>query len=60
MSEQEIRALLAGRLSLLESIAQASDEISRIDKEIALLRRQDLEADLIQAEKRATGAMIEP
>jgi len=51
MTEPE--ALQKRRLTLLESIAKAADEIAAIDREIAILRSQELEADLIQAEKGA-------
>jgi hypothetical protein len=48
-----ISALLKLRSYLFESIAIAADEIADIDCRIAILRSQELEADLIQAESGA-------
>ncbi len=48
-----LEALQERRLSLLERIAEAADEVGRIDEEIEFLRSQDLGADLIQSEPKA-------
>jgi hypothetical protein len=52
----ELEALQDRRLSLLESIARAADEIKLIDRRLAILRSLELEEDLIQAEPGAGGA----
>ena len=44
-----VAALLKLRSYLFESIAIAADEIADIDRKIAILKSQELEADLIQA-----------
>lgn len=51
MSEAEV--LQQRRYELLEQIARAADEIAVIDRRLTILRSQELEADLIQAEPRA-------
>jgi hypothetical protein len=49
MTDRE--GLLRRRLELLEAIAQAANEVKRIDRSIAILDSCDLERDLLQAEK---------
>lgn len=49
--QAEALQLLKMRDYYLESIAQAVDEIADIDRQIAILKSQELEADLLQAEK---------
>ena len=41
------------RAELIELIAQCADEIAMIDHQLPILYSQALEADLLQAEKRA-------
>jgi hypothetical protein len=50
-------AQLKIRAYLLESIAQAADEIKDIDRQLAILRSQELEADLIESERKAAEAV---
>ena len=49
MSNSEIQMLLKLREYLIESIAQASDEVQEIDRRLAVLGSSELEADLNQA-----------
>jgi len=48
-----IAALQKLRQYHLQNIADAADQIKEIDMEIAILRSQELEVDLIQAESGA-------
>ena len=45
LSQQKLRSYL------LESIAQAADEIKEIDRQLTILKSQELEVDLLQSEK---------
>lgn len=49
----ERQALQKLRSYLLESIAQAADEIRDIDRQLAIIKSQELEADLDQAAEKA-------
>ena len=40
------------RMVLIEQIARCADEIVAIDREIAIMKSQELEADLLQSENR--------
>lgn len=46
--------LLKERRLLLETIGKAADSIAGIDSKIAIIKSQELEADLLQAEKAKT------
>ena len=48
----ETETLQQCRSSLIEIIAEASDQIRKIDARLAILASIDLEVDLIQAETR--------
>jgi hypothetical protein len=45
------------RLHLVETITYAADEIAAIDRKISILGSQELEADLIESEKKAAEAV---
>jgi hypothetical protein len=49
----DLETARARRKQLLELIAQAADEIAAIDRRLPILYSQALEADLLQAEKKA-------
>ena len=49
----EAEALLKLREYLLNTIAQSADEIANIDKQLSVLKSQELENDLIQAAEAA-------
>jgi hypothetical protein len=55
----EAEALHKLRSYLLESIAQAADEIKDIDRQLAVLRSLELETILIESENQAAEAAIE-
>jgi hypothetical protein len=49
-------ALQKCRQKLFEHIAEAANEIADIDRKIVILQSQELEADLLQAEKQGARA----
>jgi len=57
MITTEAEALLKLRSYLLESIGQAADEIADMDRQLAVLKSEELEDTLIAAEEVAVEAI---